>query len=199
MFEKTQYRVRDWIRNAFARARVFLFRLQGADIHPKALIGSRVRIERPWTVTIGARCILDAGVWLNVVRPDASLTIGEHGFIGRGTELNISRLVTIGKEVMIASGVYITDHNHGMSVSEPMHEQPCEARPISIGDDVWIGAHAVILPGVRIGKGAVVAAGAVVSKNVNSFEVVGGVPARVIKRRGQMAATKDGSCEQCDL
>ena len=69
--------------------------------------------------------------------------------------------------------------NHDM---DPARRQDLEPAPIRLGDDVWIGANATVLPGVAIGDGAVVAAGAVVTRDVPPMTVVGGVPARVIKQ-----------------
>jgi acetyltransferase-like isoleucine patch superfamily enzyme len=92
--------------------------------------------------------------------------------------------VSIGHHVMVAPNVMIAGGNHGTKLNGvPMTLQPCEARGILIGDDVWIGANAVIVDGVEIGSGAVVAAGAVVTKNVPPNVVVAGVPARVIRER----------------
>jgi acetyltransferase-like isoleucine patch superfamily enzyme len=65
-----------------------------------------------------------------------------------------------------------------------MRIQPCTQSPITIGDDVWIGANAIILQGTSIGVGAIVAAGAVVRSEVAPYDIVGGVPARVLKNRG---------------
>jgi galactoside O-acetyltransferase len=65
-----------------------------------------------------------------------------------------------------------------------MRKQQANAAPIVIGDDVWIGMGAIILPGVTVGKGAIVAAGAVVTADVAPGQVVGGVPARLVKARG---------------
>jgi len=85
----------------------------------------------------------------------------------------------IGSRVMIASHVVITTRSHPIDL--PRYAITEDA-PIDIGDDVWIGAGAVILPGVSIGAGAVVAAGAVVSESVAPYTVVAGVPARVIRQ-----------------
>ena len=85
----------------------------------------------------------------------------------------------IGSRVMVASHVVITTRAHPLAL--PRYAV-VEDAPIVIGDDVWIGAGAIVLPGVTIGNGAVVAAGAVVSDPVDAHTVVGGVPARVIKR-----------------
>jgi acetyltransferase-like isoleucine patch superfamily enzyme len=85
----------------------------------------------------------------------------------------------IGSRVMIASHVVITTRSHPIDL--PRYAIPVDAA-IQIGDDVWIGAGAVILPGVSVGDGAVVAAGAVVSENVPPHCVVAGVPARVIRQ-----------------
>lgn len=92
--------------------------------------------------------------------------------------------ITIKKDVLIGEFTTITTTNHKFDrVDIPINKQGYIAKPILIEEDVWIGAHVVILSGVTIGKGAVVAAGAVVTKDVEPFAIVGGVPAQVIKYR----------------
>lgn len=183
MIARFIYRVRETLRIAFARLRAHLYRWQGADVHPKCLLGRGTRLEHPWTVHLGARCMLQPDVWLNVGDPDACLRIGEYTFIGRGTEIEVSRRVTIGKGALIAPGVFITDHNHALKLGAPMFQQRGEEAEVVIGDDVWIGANAVVLCGVTIGEGAVVAAGAVVNRDVEPYAIVGGVPAKPIGSR----------------
>lgn len=91
--------------------------------------------------------------------------------------------ITIGENVIMGPRVFITSTNHGMSPDMPMRQQLQTREEVVIGNDVWIGTGAVILPGVTIGDGAIIAAGAVVTKSVAPYAVVGGVPARVLKRR----------------
>ena len=183
MIVRLIYRIREFLRIAFARLRAHAYRWQGADVHPKCLLGRGTRLEHPWTVHLGARCMLQPDVWLNVGDPQACLRIGDYTFIGRGTEIEVSRRVTIGKGALIAPGVFITDHSHALALGKPMFQQPCEAAEVVIGDDVWIGAKAVVLRGVTIGEGAVVAAGAVVNRDVEPYAIVGGVPAKSIGSR----------------
>ena len=90
---------------------------------------------------------------------------------------------SIGAHVLLAPGCFITDHNHGIALEKRIDQQDCICSPVLIDDDVWVGAHAIILPGVNIGKGAVIGAGAVVTQNVDAFSVVGGVPARMLSKR----------------
>ena len=91
--------------------------------------------------------------------------------------------VCIGSHVNLAQGITITALNHNFEDKEKrIDEQGITTKPIIIGDDVWIGANAVILPGVTIGKHCVVAAGAVVTKDVPNNTIVGGVPAKEIKK-----------------
>ena len=170
-------------RIALDRCRAHLARFQGAKIGPKCLLGRGARIERPWNVSLGTRCMVQQSVWFNLVSDGGSLSIGDHTFIGRGTEIEVSDRVAIGRNVLIAPNVYITDHNHGTGRGAPMNAQPCVAAPVKIGEDVWIGTQCVILPGVTIGDGAVVASGAVVTRDVPPMAIVGGVPARVLKFR----------------
>jgi acetyltransferase-like isoleucine patch superfamily enzyme len=170
-----------------ARMRVHIVRLQGGRrISPKCLFGSGSKVEMPWNVEMGVRCVLEPFVWLKVGGSKARLSIGEYTFIGRGSEIEVSHAVSIGKNCLIAPGVFITDHNHSTEPGQLIWHQSCLPSPVEIGEDVWIGAHAVVLPGVRIGSGAVVGAGAVVNRDVPPNTIVGGVPARVIgDRRGK--------------
>ena len=87
--------------------------------------------------------------------------------------------ITIGTKVAISREAFICTASH--DITKP--ERPLFTAPITICDGVWIGARAIILPGVTIGEGAVVAAGAVVTKDVDPFTVVGGNPAKFIKKR----------------
>lgn len=90
----------------------------------------------------------------------------------------------IGDNVMMGPEVTILTHTHRIDRTDiPMGQQGSMVSEVVIGDDVWIGMRAIILPGVRIGSGAVIGAGAVVTKDVPDYAVVGGVPARVIRYR----------------
>jgi len=112
------------------------------------------------------------------VSEHASICIGDNTFINTGCILSSRYQINIGKRCQIANQVIIMDSDfHGVEDRDKM-ESPS---PIIIEDDVWIATRATILKGVHIGKGAVVAAGAVVTKNVPAYSIVGGVPARVIK------------------
>lgn len=94
-----------------------------------------------------------------------------------------SESIVIGSDCMIAPFVYLVDSDHGIERAMPMNQQPNKVESIVVGSDVWIGAHAVILKGVTIGDGAIVASGAVVRSDVPAYSIVGGVPARVIGER----------------
>jgi serine acetyltransferase len=177
-------RGRDWLRIVGDRLRVLAYRgIGGRGIHGKCLIGSGARIDRPYRLAMAERCVLQRGVWLNITSDSAKMTIGAFSFIGYCTEIEVSQEVRIGRGALVAPGVFITDHNHDTTLGRPMFDLPCVAAPVIIGDDVWIGANAVVLPGVTIGDGAVVAAGAVVSRDVAAYSVVGGVPAKLIRSR----------------
>lgn len=91
--------------------------------------------------------------------------------------------VTIGHHVNLAQGITVTALNHNfMDSNKQIDEQGVCTKPVTIGNDIWIGANAVILPGVTIGNHSVIAAGAVVTKDVPPHSLVAGVPAKVIKQ-----------------
>lgn len=108
-------------------------------------------------------------------------------FIGNRTRIGIGSVligpINIGDDVRLAQNVVITALNHNYEdVSKPISEQGVNTEQVYIGDETWIGANTVILPGIFIGKHCVIAAGSVVTKNITSNSVVAGNPARIIKR-----------------
>ena len=113
-----------------------------------------------------------------VIYEPEKIEFGDRVDIGEFTHIRANGGITIGSRVLIAANVTITTREHPVEL--PRWGVTKDA-PITIGDDVWIGAGAVILPGVTIGTGAVIAAGAVVTSSVDPFTVVAGVPARPIK------------------
>lgn len=109
------------------------------------------------------------------------VVIGDHTRIGLHN--TIIGPVRIGSHVNLAQGIIVTALNHNFKDSDKrIDEQGVSTNPVTIGNDIWIGANAVILPGVTIGDHSVVAAGAVVTKDVPPHSLVAGVPAKVIKQ-----------------
>jgi len=112
------------------------------------------------------------------------IEIGDNS--GLGLNCRITGPLKIGSYVMMGPDVMIFTQNHRNDrLDIPMMLQTDPKKPVVIGDDVWIAARAIILPGVTIGKGAIIGAGAVVTKDVPEYAVVGGNPARVIRYRNQ--------------
>lgn len=119
----------------------------------------------------------------NISTPDSKIIIGNNVGIS-GSTINATTTITIGDNVMIGSGCLITDtDSHPLYWEDRILEknEKTAKSPISIEDNVFIGARSIILKGVTIGKGAVVGAGSVVSKNVPPYSVVCGNPAKVVK------------------
>ena len=109
------------------------------------------------------------------------IRIGENSFINHLCCVWASEKgrISIGKNVLFGPGVTVVSSNHGIAAGQLIREQPGVDEDVMIGDDVWIGAHAVITPGVTIGNGCVVGAGAVVTKSLPENSISVGVPARV--------------------
>lgn len=107
-----------------------------------------------------------------------NLVIGKNVFINSGCKVQDQGRIEIGDGTLIGHNVVLATLNHALA---PERRGDLIPRPIRIGKNVWIGSNAVILPGVTIGDGAVIAAGAAVTKDVPENSVVGGVPARVLR------------------
>ncbi|MBU0512444.1 MAG: acyltransferase [Chloroflexi bacterium] len=115
--------------------------------------------------------------------PNAGIKIGRDCLIGEYNVIRGQGGVNIGDRVYTSPGTQIIAVNHIFDDPErPFIEQGITAQGIIIEDDVWLGSNVVVTDGVRVGKGAVIAAGAVVTEDVPSHTVVGGVPAKVIRK-----------------
>jgi len=143
----------------------------------------------PNGIRIGRNSLVMHGSVLHVYNfrglPHAGIWIGENSLIG---ELNVIRGqggVRIGNRVYTSPMVQLVAVNHLFDdTSRPFVDQGITAQGITVDDDVWIGAGAIVTDGVTIGKGSVVAGGSVVTRDVTPYTVVGGAPARVIRKVG---------------
>ena len=128
---------------------------------------------------LGKKSVIESYCCINNAVGD--VVIGDHTRIG--IHNTIIGPVCIGSHVNLAQGITVTALNHNFEETDKrIDEQGISTKPVVIGDDVWIGANAVVLPGVTIGSHCVVAAGAVVTKDVPAHSLVGGVPAKLIKQ-----------------
>jgi acetyltransferase-like isoleucine patch superfamily enzyme len=141
-------------------------------------------------ISIGEDTLIGPGVALSagmvpgqecITNPVVS--IGDRCLIGKGSGIVGHFSITIGNDVWTGHHVYITDQNHGYKdVSVPISKQSQPERAVIIGDGSWLGHGSIILPGVTIGEHVVIGANSVVTKNIPSFSVAVGSPARVIRQ-----------------
>jgi len=133
-------------------------------------------------VHIEGRCIIYGPLTIRPVGGTKNITIRKGSFLNTEIRFGCPKdRITIGKNCQIGPRVCFETMSHGM-VYEPGKGRGRLSKPIVVDDEVWIGCGAIILQGVTIGKGAVVSAGAVVSKDVEPLTVVGGVPAKLLKK-----------------
>jgi maltose O-acetyltransferase len=160
---------------AFPQLRTLLYRLAGITIGPQTLIAGALHLIGPGRIErrlrIGARCYLTTPLFIDLT---ADVWIGDRVGIGHHC-------------VLITSGHEIGPPEQRMGAAHP--------RPIAIGDGAWIGARVTILPGVRIGPGAVVGAGSLVTSDIPANALALGVPARVIRPLEHPAASEHPAYE----
>lgn len=155
-----------------------VFVAEDALIDPKAVLypalGGQIRVGHGTHIHAGAMLVTQG----KDIEIGDSCTVNPYTMIYGGAK--------IGNGVRIATHCVIIPANHVFDDPErPIREQGLDRRGIVVEDDVWIGAHVTVLDGVRIARGCVVAAGAVVTKSTEPMGIYGGVPARLIKKRGE--------------
>ncbi|TXH30779.1 MAG: acyltransferase [Cyclobacteriaceae bacterium] len=185
-----------WLADALREESLALAK-NNAVLHPQAKLTNGARIlnlqDHPEKIYIGANSMICGELQVNAY--GGSIHIGDNTYVGEYSRIWSGDKITIGNNVQISHNVNIIDNNtHSLNSEERKEEyrqiitagkilqkDNIAAAPIIIEDDVWISFNASILKGVRIGRGAVIAAGAVITKDVEAFTVVAGNPAVVIK------------------
>ena len=182
--------------NLFSSMNIVSFSRLGVDLlyskifFPKSKIVRRPNyIRNEGILDMGRGFSSGPGLIIDVFGKNAIVKIGENVMAYHNLHIGAVDSVIIGDRVLIASGVYISDHHHGdysgscqSSPFEPPAGRPLASNPVKIGDDVWIGEKVSILPGVSIGNGVVIGAGSIVTKDIPDCVIAAGVPARIIKR-----------------
>lgn len=152
--------------------------LKKAGLNFKA--AENVKIDEPQLVSVGDNVTLYNGTYIQ--------PCGKEVVIGSNTHFApycvLYGPLSVGNNCAIAAHVVLACVAHSHLDSEtPIVEQPVDQRKITIEDNVWIGANAVITPGITIGTGSIIGAGAVVTKDVEPYSIMGGVPAKLIRKR----------------
>lgn len=150
--------------------------------HFKLEYGSRLFIQKDWRIGNHVKIATNCAIFSRESLASGVLKIGSYTHIGDNTIIDVADNVRIGKAVAIGPNCVIYSHDHQYeSDAEAAWKGPLITNPVAIEDGAWIGSGVTILPGVTIGKRAVVAAGAVVTKDLEANSVYAGIPAKKIK------------------
>lgn len=176
----------------FKKKLIFVFYMMTAKWLP---ISQRSTFAKKFRGFWAKRIALSFGKNVNIERNAVfgpGLNIGENSGVGINCELYGP--VTIGDNVMMGPEVviYTSGHEHSRTDIPMMFQGDTEVESVVIGNDVWIGRRAMIMPGVTIGDGVIIGAGAVVTKSVPDYAIVGGVPAKVVKSRLPSKKIREG-------
>lgn len=155
---------------------------------PTLEIARDVSIRSPERLRVGEGVMIDVGAVLHCGglgwAPEGGIVLGDRCYIGPRAVLFGGGGIEIGADTLISPGVMIVSHQHSFRQRElSIREQPLRFGRVVVGRNVWIGANAVVLPGVRLEDGVVVGAGAVVTRDIPAESVALGVPARVVGER----------------
>jgi acetyltransferase-like isoleucine patch superfamily enzyme len=149
----------------------------------QTLVGPHVLLDTSQNgrIVFGRHCTISMGA--KIVTYGGSIELGDYVGVNYHSVILGNGPIVIGRDTLIAPNVVIAAGNHGYLGDEIIRTQPYVGKGITIEEDCWICANAVITDGVRIGRGTVVAAGAVVTKDTPPYSIVGGMPAKVIGYR----------------
>ncbi|MFT5260758.1 MAG: acetyltransferase-like isoleucine patch superfamily enzyme [Saprospiraceae bacterium] len=177
------------------------------SVGKKVIFGHHIDLRNPGRVSIGSNCVFDDYVQFSargenddgihiadktLIGPNVRLrsrsgtiSIGESSNIGPDCHIGTASKLTIGKHCLFGGHCYIGGQMHSFDDTEiPITEQAMvPTQGVSIGDDVWLGAHVIVLDGINIGHGAVIGAGSIVTKDIPEYAVAVGAPAKVIRLR----------------
>lgn len=159
-----------------------MYKLTASWLPISQRMGFAKKLRRMWAKGIVSHCGANVNIEKNAYFTP-QLSIGDNS--GVGIDCEVYGPVEIGNDVMMGPDVVIYTSGHKYDRADvPMWRQgSTETAPVKIGNDVWIGRRAIIMPGVTVGDGSIIGAGAVVTKDVPPYAIVGGVPAKVIKMR----------------
>jgi acetyltransferase-like isoleucine patch superfamily enzyme len=166
-----------------ARDKTFSVAVSGAfaSFGARTVIQLPVRLHGERGITIGSDVFVGADSWLQAIG-DGRLEIGDGTSFAGGCVLSAATSVRLGRKVLVARNVYISDHVHSYSDAERavLDQGVTNLEPVEIGDGAWLGENVVVCPGVTIGRGAVIGANAVVRDDVPAHAVAVGIPAHVV-------------------
>ncbi len=138
---------------------------------------------------VGKRVVFYSGIWIFSGR---NLKLGDDVDVAKGVLITTDGGVDIGDRVLIGYNTMILSSNHHIpAVEQKIFESGHQKKPVFIESDVWIGGGSVVLPGVTIGTGAVVAAGSIITKDIPAYAIAAGVPAKVLKYRDGTEVSDD--------
>ncbi len=190
------------VAGTFLRGKVYRALL--GSIGSLCYLEAHIKFNLPQRVFLGERVIIGEGCWFDLVSLESKIKVGDEAKIARfctfkagpgnidiGEGANFGPFclvsgyggVEIGKYTQIASHVVILSYTHDMDKSMPIKFQETPLKKVTIQEDVWVGAQVVVLPGVTIGTGSIIGAGAVVSKDIPEYSIAAGVPAKVVGKR----------------
>jgi acetyltransferase-like isoleucine patch superfamily enzyme len=160
--------------------RQVVYDLFGGKRTGRVLLGPRLEFDPRMDLTLEGGCVLSRdGTFSGTGR----VRIGERTYLGPFFSIQCVGEVTIGRDCLFGNFVSLIDNDHARAADATIASQPLEAAPIRIGDDCWLGEKSIVLRGVTIGSHAIVAAGALVREDVAPYDIVAGVPARVVGKR----------------
>lgn len=158
-----------------------------------SLLAAHVRLLKPQYISIGEASSIMTGCVLETCTElqEPDMQIGNNVSLGEYSHITCARRVVVGNGVLTGRYVLITDNAHGDSSMETLQIPPlvrsvCSKGEVVIGNNVWIGDKATILPGVHIGEGCIIGANSVVTKDIPAYCIVGGNPAKILKTKSEV-------------